>query len=87
MSYCRIGQDSDVYLYASGVGFSFHFGLPDAGGNFHFHTDNAADALGKLYEVRNSGMSVPQYAIDRLKAEVTAAEVVNRHDPPLQTPS
>lgn len=66
MSYCRIGEGSDVYVYADGggitcVGCSLEqasLTLPDA-----------MEMLDHLITHRRYGEQVPDHAIDRLAAE------------------
>ena len=75
MSYCRWGEDSDVYMYGTrsegGVNGICCQGcelLPEGETSTHF--DNPGDALIHLYEHRKAGHKVPYSAIKRLQVEI-----------------
>lgn len=66
MSYCRFGEDSDVYLIRSSAGYECM--LSDGRTGFLVETQKAA--LAALLGLRSDGLKVPQSAIDRLKREI-----------------
>ena len=66
MSYCRSSDESDVYAYHNiQGGFDLHI---SGGKDFHFNEPE--DFHAKLIELRNTGLKVPQYAIDRIEREI-----------------
>lgn len=78
MSYCRCGNDSDVYLYASGDGsggyiYCFHIGFnaPEKHKGANFYVKTAEEALKKLIDLKADGLKVPKSAITRLKNEMS----------------
>ncbi len=68
MSYCRYGEDSDVYLFQSSAGYECMV----SGGQTGFVVKTPTEALRKLLSLRNSGLKVPQGGIDRLEREIAA---------------
>lgn len=67
MSYCRYGEDSDVYLIRSSAGYECMV----SGGQTGFMVKTPEEALWKLLALRKDGLKVPQRAIDRLEREIT----------------
>ena len=66
MSYCRYGEDSDVYLIRCSAGYECMVSSGRTG--FLVRTPKAA--LRKLLALRSDGLKVPQRAIDRLEREI-----------------
>lgn len=66
MSYCRFGEDSDVYLIRSSAGYECM--VSDGRTGFLVKTPKAA--LLALHALRSDGLKVPQNAIDRLVREI-----------------
>ncbi len=64
MSYCRIGEDSDVYIIHSDV-----YEITLTGGT-HFTRDTASEALSVLEILDKLGYKVPKRAITRLQNEL-----------------
>lgn len=65
MSYCRTGVDnSDVYMYSDGV--MWHVHGPD-GAKEHQSLEAARD---HLLEIRSTGYTVPDYALERVEREI-----------------
>ena len=66
MSYCRFGWDSsEVYVYADvSGGWTTH-----VAGAGSFNDPTAAACADRLESLRKEGVSVPQYAIDELRAD------------------
>ncbi len=84
MSYCRWGDNSDVYVFHHHDGFIQVYGLPDENGKFdtltssEFYTyGEAADALRRARD--EQGIKVPQGAIDALLYD-------EEHEPPPSSP-
>ncbi len=65
MSYCRFGDDSDVYMYPNTDGTIDCCACRLGGGRY-----TIAEALDHLEEHQGVGHVVPQHAIDRLKREI-----------------
>lgn len=65
MSYCRLGKDSDVYLIQSIGGYEFVFAYPRPS----VFLPTIKKALQQCYSLRNEGLKVPDFAIDRLLKE------------------
>lgn len=63
MSYCRIGEDSDVYVIRMGEGLKCFCSLPDN------HQDSEEGMISHLIDHMNLGHKVPQRAIARLNDE------------------
>jgi hypothetical protein len=68
MSYCRYGEDSDVYLIQCSAGYECKV----SGGRTGFLVKTPKAALRKLLALRSGGLKVPQRAIDRLEHELAA---------------
>lgn len=64
MSYCRWGEESDVYAYRSGAGYETHVG-PDT-----YVDQTPQEFLTRLLTFREHGQKVPQFAINRVKYEI-----------------
>lgn len=67
MSYCRYGEDSDVYLIHCSDGYE----CTVSNGRTGFSVKTPKAALRKLLALRSDGLKVPQSAIDRLECEIT----------------
>lgn len=61
MSYCRIGDDSDVYVI-----LSTNYEITPIGGKTTFVSETASEALSVLDTLSKLGYKVPAAAIDRL---------------------
>ncbi len=72
MAYCRMGEDSDVYMYNSGVGWICCCGVDDV------VLETREEALQHLLQHRDKGDRVPQSAVDRLIKEIASGR---RHGP------
>lgn len=66
MSYCRYGEDSDVYLIRCSNGYECMVN----DGRIGFLVKTPKEALRKLLALQNDGLKVPQRAIDRLEREI-----------------
>lgn len=71
MSYCRSGDDSDVYVYLAARGWTTHVSY--GGGTYLDFTAGAC--ANRLERLRAEGLRVPQRAIDRLRKEDAASRV------------
>lgn len=71
MSYCRCGEDSDVYAYCGGPRhYMIHVGDPH-GENPRSYTERSlAKFRERLIALRAEGLLVPQRAIDRCDREM-----------------
>ncbi len=74
MSYCRIGDDSDVYVICSAAGYVISPAwekIVHLGGDLgpQFVVDGPMKAVTILLMLRHRGLTVPQRAIDRLMKE------------------
>ena len=73
MSYCRMGSDSDVYMYRTIGGYMFHLGKTargrTPGKDFLVPTPEAA--YRRMKRLQSQGFSVPRYAIQRLSLELS----------------
>lgn len=65
MSYCRDGDDSDVYVYRSNQSADLPFVVHVNGGPGKL-TGTRDETLHHLLKLRESGVKVPQRALDRL---------------------
>lgn len=72
MSYCRLGSDSDVYLYASFDGkYTIHLSnTSKVNPRETFILDTAQEVLDFLKQLRKDGVKVPSYALTRLRKEI-----------------
>lgn len=77
MSYCRFGNDSDVYVFESGMGIRvLHASLNEEHDELtpEIHDDmvfeSKTSTLEHLLLIKSRGGLVPQYAIDRLMEEL-----------------
>jgi hypothetical protein len=68
VSYCRFGDDSDVYVYRAALGWTTHVSFVDGG----TLDATATDCANRLEQLRQEGRQVPQRAIDRLRREAVA---------------
>lgn len=64
MSYARLGQESDVYVFSTGTFLCCHFCEPQAR-----FSQTTADMLEHLRGHQERGDKVPQSAFDRLIAD------------------
>lgn len=72
MSYCRWGEDSEVYVFESAYGgFSVNCGIGEGAGN---HFDTRKETLEHLLLLRDNGIKVPQYCLDQLLLEIKSNE-------------
>lgn len=69
MSYCRFGEDSDVYVFENIVGRLECCGC-DLREHGSFLTKSRTAMLAHLDEHRATGHLVPDYALERLRAEL-----------------
>jgi len=67
MSYCRFGDDSDVYVYAT---FEDTYECCACRLSINWGHKTAADMIAHLEKHRATGHLVPQYAIDRLRGDI-----------------
>lgn len=65
MSYCREGNDSDVYVYRSNQSADLPFVVHVNGGPAR-RTGTRDETLNYLLELRESGVKVPQHALNRI---------------------
>lgn len=65
MSYCRIGDDSDVYVICSSK-----YEITVLGNKLHYVRDTPQEALDVLESLTKIGYKVPQYATARLQKEI-----------------
>jgi len=81
MSYCRFGEDSDIYFLATGEGFQCCWCGFDKYGKDIFKT--RLDALNHLVEHIKAGHKVPDYAFERLQQEIMEEleETIKEGDP------
>jgi hypothetical protein len=77
MSYCRSGKDSDVYVWCGkDYNVCFSEGVQSVKDKMDFHGliscqfDKPQDLLSYLYQIRELGFRVPEYAFERLKWEM-----------------
>jgi hypothetical protein len=63
MSYARLSDESDVYVYSTGAFFACHFCGPDSRSHFF---ETSADMLAHLREHMERGDRVPQRALDEI---------------------
>lgn len=66
MSYCRIGPDSDVYLYKSGDN---EWNCCICPVHMFERYTSINEILKHLLELKKAGHKVPDYAIERLEQE------------------
>ena len=66
MSYCRYGEDSDIYLIRCSDGYE----CTVSNGRTGFSVKTPEAALRKLLSLQSDGLKVPQRAIDRLEREI-----------------
>lgn len=64
MSYCRVSDDSDVYLYHDGREWNLSIG-----GEHGRYTDPLL-VLGELVELRKKGAKIPDHTFKRLCGEI-----------------
>lgn len=65
MSYCRFGDDSDVYVYATFDGkWIIHSPIPSTS------SESRQECLQRMLDLSKAGHKVPQYAINRLQEEI-----------------
>ena len=76
MSYCRCGEDSDVYVLNTWNGIEVHVGhmprpkkLGMAGDYFEYKTNGWC--LRKLLKLREQGLKIPERALDRLREQIS----------------
>ena len=86
MSYCRFGEDSDVYMLANlfcGVTCCSCRLNPMEGGFWNASQGflSPQEALEHLQEHKAAGHLVPQYAIERLRCEAEESEDVEYASP------
>ncbi len=72
MSYCRVGDDSDVYVLCTGDGWECH--LPqkywDEYPDRSLFSETRVGMLKKLLELQSKGLMVPERCINRLRNEI-----------------
>lgn len=69
MSYCRLDEDSDVYMY-SHIGGFIECCVCKISNRYSEKFDTSKDALDHLYEHIEAGHKVPEYALKRLREEI-----------------
>ncbi len=70
MSFCRFGQESDIYCYHHFAGFfQVHVGF-NHGADLDRQFDSAEDTIQYLRELQQLEIVVPEYAIERLETYV-----------------
>lgn len=68
MSYARLNEESDVYVYASERGYCINLDREKTWESA-FIEDSPKSCADRLEELRMNGLRVPQGAIDRLRRE------------------
>ena len=71
MSYCRIGDDSDVYLILTGPGFVCNL----RNGHTAWIANTREEVLNNLVSMKTRGYKIPQTAIEQLKREIASDNV------------
>lgn len=71
MSYCRFGDDSDVYLFC-GSKYEMHVSRTSNSAPESYIFDTPDEVLNKLLDLRDEGVKIPDYALKRLQYEVNA---------------
>jgi hypothetical protein len=66
MSYCRVGPDSDVYVYPNVYGIVI---IVCYGGE-SYQEKTPHDALVRLKTLSDNGLKVPKRALERLRKEI-----------------
>lgn len=69
MAYARWGEDSDVYVYASGDRFSIHYSLIGEGNRITIYASSLDECIEKLHEAERLGLKIPQHTFERLERE------------------
>lgn len=74
MSYCRIGEDSDVYVIRTGDFFQITL----TGGAI-WSLGTSQEALDLLRIVQKAGYTVPDRAMTRLQAQINCSVIESGH--------
>lgn len=76
MSYCRMGEDSDLYIFGAGDDSIECCGCPLLEGIRTMWSPNAYSMLNHVFEHIKAGHRVPDYTLERLVVET--AEYLRR---------
>ncbi len=70
MSYCRVGEDSDVYALCIGNGYEITVCRTDGKAPDHYFDETLDRFHARLMNLKSNGWKVPQRVFDRINTEI-----------------